>query len=222
MPVGGDQHIARLQIAMHDQRVMRGLHGATDLREQAQSLRHAQAPGAHVVVDATALDQFQGDEGLPLRADVAFDQARDVGVLQLRQRQTLAIELLARNGAMHAAVQELQRHVLGHAVKLATRAVDRGRTAFAQDLEQFERADARADRDFAARVDALECVGQRIGAADAEAGSGFVLRGEHTPQPIAHRGIVAVCLQEGVVLMRGKGGGLFEQAPQQARCLLRR
>jgi len=78
--VGGDQDIARLQVAMHDQIPVQIGGGRADLEEQCDLLPHAQTRGKNV--DGFAIDVFHGQKRLAARQMAGIQHASDVRVSQ--------------------------------------------------------------------------------------------------------------------------------------------
>ncbi len=61
LAVGGDEHVRRLQIAMHDQRAMRGFDRAAHLQEQLQARAQIEPIVARIVGDRHAVDEIERD-----------------------------------------------------------------------------------------------------------------------------------------------------------------
>ncbi len=85
-------HVARLEIAVHDQGAMRGFDGAADIDEQLQASRQIEFSTVHVVGDRLAVDQFECDVGHTGIGDAALDQLSDARVTQLGERMAFVTE----------------------------------------------------------------------------------------------------------------------------------
>jgi len=115
-----NEHVGRLQVAMHDQRAMRGFDRAADLQEQCHALSQVESAPARVFGQRLSLDQLERDVGDAAFGHAAFDEACDAGMAQLRQRLALPPKLLLRIRRIQAAPQQFQRNVLAHAFDLST------------------------------------------------------------------------------------------------------
>ncbi len=165
LAVGGDEHVGRLEVAMHDQRAMRGFDRAADLQEQLQSRAQIEPAVACIVGDRYAFDQVERNVGEARFADAALDQPRDARMAKLREREPLAAELALGILRIEAAPEQLQRDHLAHAIDRALGAEHGRGAAFAEDFEQLERADARAWREALGRIGLANRARDRVDAA---------------------------------------------------------
>jgi hypothetical protein len=149
LPFGGDEHVGGLDVAMHDQRAVRVHDRRTHLQEQVEHgvERLARAP----LVDRQALDVFHDQEGAPVRRLAAVQQARDVGVLEPRQRLALAAKPFDRLLVALEAGHELDRDLLGVGVVGAFGQPDLAHAALPQQPHQSIGANAPVWRLRAAR-----------------------------------------------------------------------
>ena len=109
-PVGVDQHVLRLDVAVDQEARVRGLERPPDLDRVGHRLRHRQAaepPDA--LLQRLALDVLEDDVGRALVL-AGVDHRHDVRVVQLRDRARLAPEALQLVGVVRdVAVHELDR-----------------------------------------------------------------------------------------------------------------
>jgi len=129
---------------------------------------------------------------------------------QLRERLALAAELALRFGRVQAAAQHLQRNLLLHTLELASCPENRRRAAFAEQLEQFERADAAARRQRGGNVrvaNRSDCRARTAG----EQGIASLVRCQHALDARAHRGIPAVFVEKCSAGRHWQCGGRLEQ-----------
>ncbi len=143
--LGIDQQVRRLQIAMHDQRLVRRLHRFADARDQRHAFAQRQAPRVAVARRRLPVDQRHRVPGHALVADAAVDQRHDVRVRQARQDCALAFEAPPRQRAVDTAADQLQRHLLLETASDAAGAEHGAHAAFAEHRIEPERADAPAD-----------------------------------------------------------------------------
>jgi hypothetical protein len=108
--VARDEHVARLDVAMHDEVAVRMRDGGQHLHEQADALLDAQALRVGMAVDALAVDQLEHEVGLAVGRDAGIEHAGDVRVGQPRENRALAPEALCRRVAEPRQVQQLDRH----------------------------------------------------------------------------------------------------------------
>ncbi len=144
--VAGDQHIGGLDVPVHDQGAVRGIHGMADVGEQRQPRGKVEPVRAGILGDGHAFDQFQRDVGLAGVGDAGVDQAGDVGMPKLQQGTAFVLEAAARIGTVQAAMQQLQRHALGHPFDIALGLEHGGKAALADGAHDAERADAAMGR----------------------------------------------------------------------------
>ena len=88
----GDEDVRGLEIAVHDQPRMRGLHGAEHLREQRQPLAQPEPALTAVDVDRQAIDAFERQPGLALLADAGVVEGGDVRMAEAGEEVALALE----------------------------------------------------------------------------------------------------------------------------------
>ncbi len=106
--VVADEHVARLQVAVHDQIAVRVLDRTADVDEQRQALARAQALAFAMRKKIVAADEFEGEKRRPGRRESGIEQLRDVRVLQPRQDALLAQKTPALVRSVHVDAQQLQ------------------------------------------------------------------------------------------------------------------
>src|SRR5206468_5093357 len=106
-----DQHIRRLDIAMHDQVGVRVRDRGENIEKQTQTRVYVKPPAVAIVVDAFALDEVQDEVRLPSRRDARVDQSGDVRVREPREEVPFAAETLLAGPPDQRGVQELDRNL---------------------------------------------------------------------------------------------------------------
>jgi hypothetical protein len=130
-----DHHVARLQVAMHHQLRVGGGDGLHHVDEQPQAGFHVQLALIAPAIDGLAAHQLQHQVGLAtftVAGHPGVEQARDVWVFQPRQDAALALEALARLGAVQAPVHQLDGGLAVVAAVAAARQPHAGHAAFPQ------------------------------------------------------------------------------------------
>jgi hypothetical protein len=107
-----DQHIARLDVAMDDQILVRVSDRGADTLEQLQALGDRQVPSIAVLVDRLALDELHDEVGQAVVGRPSVEQARDVGVIESGQDLALAAESLDDVVRVQPAPEDLDRDTL--------------------------------------------------------------------------------------------------------------
>ena len=102
-----DQHIAGLQIAVHQQVAVGAGHRVGQLQKQRQPGRQRQP--THGFIDGPAVYILQHKVGQALFAGAGIQQAGDVRVAQARQRLALLRKALQHRRAVHAAFKQFDR-----------------------------------------------------------------------------------------------------------------
>ena len=105
LPVSIHQHVAGLQVAVHQQVAMGMGHGIGQLQEKPQPCGQRQA--LHGSVHGLAVHILQHEVRQALIAGASVQQARDVGVAQARQCLALLRKTLQHGNAVHAALEQL-------------------------------------------------------------------------------------------------------------------
>ena len=88
-PVGGDENIGGLQVAVHHQVPVRILHAGADLLQQADLAGRVQVPGE--LIQALAFHVLDHQVRKPVIGGAGIQQTGDVGVLQASQDLPLAL-----------------------------------------------------------------------------------------------------------------------------------
>ena len=168
--VAAHHHVGRLQIAVHDQVLVRKMHGGTQLLEQAQALRQRRPVRVQPLRQQHAADVLHDQVRLALVGGAAVEQARDVRMHEAGQQLAFAAQAFQSGGRGEAADQ-LDRDaafVFGIGALGEEHAAHAAATQFAQDavvadappeprrsvVEMFRRAlrDARGQRIVRLRI----------------------------------------------------------------------
>jgi hypothetical protein len=106
-----DQHVARLQIAVHHSPAMHVVHHRAEGTHQRQDLPHTQLLLTHVAVDGQAIDQLHHQVGRAVCGHAAVDQLDKVGVVQRGANLPLRLEACSC-GAAQPGMHEPYRPLL--------------------------------------------------------------------------------------------------------------
>ncbi len=107
-----DQDVVRLQVAMHDQVLVRVVDGRAHRAHQRDPLFGRQSPAVAVGVDRFAVDVLHDEVRRAVRRAPAIEQSRDVRVLQRRQDLPLHAQPALHLAREHAAADQLDRDLL--------------------------------------------------------------------------------------------------------------
>src|SRR5262249_32977634 len=81
-PVGCDENIRRLEIAMNDEMLMRVADGVAHVLEEREPVVERERSPVAVPGDRHAVDELHRKVGKPARGDATVDQPRDVRMLE--------------------------------------------------------------------------------------------------------------------------------------------
>ena len=173
----GDEHIGRLQVAVDDQPPVRVGDGVADLSQEPEASVGVEPEAGDVGRDRLAVHQLHREVRLPLVADAAVEETRDVRVAEPGQDLALAAEPVEERRRREPAADHLEGHLLRVGAVGPVGAVDRAHAALAQQAVDLPRADAAPDG-----LDTARCqqVGRRLGGVGGEESRrvGGVLGGE--------------------------------------------
>ena len=144
-PGGSDEDVAGLDVAVHDEALVRVLHGAADLPEEREAAVDRQAPVVAPLDERLPLHVLQDEVGLARLRRPAVEQARDVGVIERRRDLALAPEPPQRVLARRARTHELDGDLLLELVVRAAGQVHHPHPAVAELREELVGADPIAD-----------------------------------------------------------------------------
>jgi hypothetical protein len=113
-----DQYVARLEVAVDDSFLVGVLDGVADLEEQPQPPRDWQAPLVAVAGDGHPADQFHHEIGTAAVGGARLPHLCDFGVVHHRQRLPLGLEAGNDLAAVHARLDDLDRHLPPHGLRL--------------------------------------------------------------------------------------------------------
>ena len=200
--VRGHEDVSRLDVAVHDQVLMRVLHRVAHVAEQTETVVDRQllllAPRGNL----QAIDKFQDDIRRAVFGRAAIEQPGDIGMLQMRENLSLAPEPRNRGAAVQVELECLDRDLLVELGIVADREVDRTHAAVAKGTHDPIGSDAPARRRH------VDAGGSRGGPFDhtgqAAASVGSERRQERTPHLFVVR---AVFVDEPAAFRRTKRGG---------------
>ena len=105
LPPRGDQHVARLEVAVQQQVAVRVGHRLGQLQEQRQALLHRQAHAG--LVDRSPGHVFHDEVGQAVGRAAGIEQVGDVRMVQPRERLLLEREARQHRVGVHAALEHL-------------------------------------------------------------------------------------------------------------------
>ena len=144
--VRGDQDVAGLEIAMDHQVPVGILHRGADVAEQLEALGDGALVLLAVTIDANAFDVLHHQVGKAVGRGSAIDQRGDVGMVKAGEHLALQAEAAQDFLRIHAALDQLDRHLLLEFVVEARGQPHRSHASAADALLQFVGSDAMARR----------------------------------------------------------------------------
>ena len=213
--VVGDQDVAGLEIAVNDEPCVGVRDRFAHRQEQPQAFAQAEAQRIAVRAQVAAVDVFEREERLAVRAGAAVEQARDVGMLEAGEDLALGAEALGEMLHARPRPHQLQRRALLETAVHALGEVDRAHAALPDQLQQPPSAEVTADQRFGGGARAVfRQRGDEIRAARRQAGdAGIAIGLQQRARFGAQRGIVAAQRQLRVPLrLRVVGHGLEQCA----------
>ena len=137
---------------MDDPLLVGVLHGLADRDGQLEPLAKRQPALVAELGDRDALDQLHHEVGASLLGGAGVEHLGDVGVVHQGQRLAFRTEAGQDLAAVHAGLDELQRHRAPHRLGLLGH-VDRAHPTLADRLEELVGADHRAGVLVICRID---------------------------------------------------------------------
>ena len=110
------------------------LDGVADQQQELQALAQAQSLPITEVGDRQALDEVHSEEGASELGGASIEHAGDVRMTHQRQRLSLRLEASEHLRAVHARLDQLERHPATNRL-LLERLVDPAHATFAEQLE---------------------------------------------------------------------------------------
>ena len=138
--VAADEHVGRLEVAVHDALVVRVLHCVADLSHQRKARFEAQCMRFAERRQRPAFDELHDEVRLSALARAAVVDLGDAVVLHARERLTLLLEARDDRLAVHAELDELERRLDAHG-RRALDAIDGAHAALAKHAEHAPRPD---------------------------------------------------------------------------------
>jgi hypothetical protein len=126
------RHIARLDVAVHHEMLVRHADRSEHLEEEPQAGVDPEPPAPAMDVDRFTIDQLDHQVGLAARRQAGVEQGRDVRMDQAAQDGALALEPLGSRMADQRQVQQLDGHLTRCAWTLAHRVPHGARTTMSQ------------------------------------------------------------------------------------------
>jgi len=108
--VEADENVRGLQVAVNDAFLMGVLHGLADLREERQPLGDGEAGVVAILRERHAADVFHHEKRSAFACHAAVIDLGDIRVIHHRQRLPLGFESREDLAAVHARLDELDRH----------------------------------------------------------------------------------------------------------------
>ena len=142
LPRGVHENVGGLQVAVHDEVVVRVGDGREHLAEERQARGERKPPRIHVRRDRLAFHVLHRKPGLACLAGPGIVEARDVGVGELREDVALAAETLGPDFAPLVRRRELERHLPREAPVGLLGQPHFAHAAAADEAKQAKRADA--------------------------------------------------------------------------------
>ncbi len=105
--IDADEHVARLDVAVHDEIGMSMGDGCQHVEKEPQARLGAEPAIVTVAIDALAIDVLEHEVGLAGRRHAGIDQVRDVRMPHARQDRTFAPEPLFAGSADDGGIQQL-------------------------------------------------------------------------------------------------------------------
>src|SRR5690606_2955629 len=130
--LAGDQHVGRLDVAVHHEVAVRELNGLADGDEEPQPIVHAEFSPLAVVGDGDTVDVLHHQEGAAIVRHPSVQQSGDARVGKAGEDLALGAEAALQFAAQPSALHELYGDVL------SIRLVARGKV----DLSHPAAADA--------------------------------------------------------------------------------
>ncbi len=132
---GCHQNVRRLEIAMHDQALMRVVHGAAHADEQVQSIGHAELVRFAITIDVLAFDVIDDQIGKSVGRGTAVDKPDDLRMIERSQGLAFDDESAHDFQAVHAWTDQLDSDSLTELV-VAFGEIDLAHAAFADAFDQ--------------------------------------------------------------------------------------
>jgi hypothetical protein len=147
-----DQDVAGLEVAVHDEVLVRVLHCVAHGEQQSDARADVEAMTIAIGIDRLAFDELHHEIRLPALRRAAVDEARDVGVLERGESLTLAAEAPQDLVGVHAALDDLERDALHEFTVGARREVDDAHAAARETALESIAPDRAADHVVLRRI----------------------------------------------------------------------
>lgn len=144
LAVGGDEYVARLEVAVHHQRLVRAPHRGCHLQQQLEAFVDGQPALVAPFGDRQPVDELHHQVWLAVVGYAAVEQRRDAGMAEPGQDLALGLEAANREGCAGVRMEELHRDALPELVVRAGRFVHRTHPADSNLANHLVRPDASA------------------------------------------------------------------------------
>ncbi len=132
----GDQDVRGLEVAMHDELAVGGVHRQRHRYQEGDAPGDRQPPAACVVENRLAVDLLEDEERAAIRSDAAVEETRDPRVGEPGEDLALLQEAAQDFVRVDAALEELERHPLFEVAVDALGLPDLAHSAAAEEREQ--------------------------------------------------------------------------------------
>ncbi len=143
--VGRDEDVRRLDVAVHDQRAMRGFNRAANGQEEREPRAQVERARVRVARDRLAVHVFHDEVRHAGVGEAAVDQPRDIRMVEAREHAALALEEALLDLRVEPAPEQLDRDVLAEVAALARTEKHGRHAALAEQAHEPEHADALPD-----------------------------------------------------------------------------
>jgi hypothetical protein len=163
VPIGRDEHVRRLEIAMNHQQSVRRIDGAAELGEQAQTSISSQRVRPSELEQLQPLDIFHADVRDAVVADSGIEHTSDAGMRQLRKDPLLASEPPPGVRRKPMRIEQFQRDDLFGVADAPNRAKDVRRAAATHQFGKHVGPDGASrprsgiERRVAEAIDGIAC-----------------------------------------------------------------
>ena len=141
-----DEHVRRLDVAVHDQQAVRMRDRIAQLHDDIATRVEVDVRALAPVIERNPIDVRHDQVGSAIRTDAAVEKGRDRGVRQAREDFALAAEARQDFVRIHAAPDQLERAALDGAIDFAFGQVHRAHPARAEQVPRRPSIQGKARR----------------------------------------------------------------------------
>jgi hypothetical protein len=136
MTVDADEHVRRLDVAVHDQVGVRVGDCLQDIEKETQARFDAERVLNAIPIDGLTIDVLENEKGLPDWRHTGVDEPRNVWMREAREDVALAAEPLFASGIHARDVQQLDRRASFKAAVASFREPHRAHSALTDERDQ--------------------------------------------------------------------------------------